>query len=641
MNMAGHSKVLGTAGHIDHGKSALVLALTGTDPDRLAEEKKRGITIELGFAKLVLPDGSTMGVVDVPGHERFVRQMIAGSTGIDVALLCIAADDGIMPQTREHEAVLELLGVPSMVVALTKCDKVDEEWTDFVKSEVASWLETTPYAGAPIVETSAVTGQGIDELKEAIARTAAKTAVTHESAIARMPIDRSFSIKGAGTVVTGTLWSGTVSLGDELEVLPGKKRVRVRSIQEHDEDRDEAKAGNRVALNLPAVTPDEVRPGGFLATPGAIEPTDRFDAWFTYLRPGNDRRPLESGVRVRVAHGTREVFGRVLLMNGRETLGQRQSDFVQIRLEEELALSWTDRFVVRSESPVEVIGGGAVLACHPRRRTTVTTDGMRYLEALRAHDRDAVVRGVIVLSDGPLTLDEVAKRTGVEREECMRILDEEVEQRHLRMLDTPREAYFVKPQAVQSAVGSLENALLRYHVENPESIGLTPQELAERTGLRVGEDVFSALLTVACKQGKASFSDGLASHPKAGAAARHAADELARNVSEELAREGAAPLLANDLAKKLGCDVDALYAAFVALDRAGAIVRVGPQMAFDAQVFDGMKDSCVALIEKQGQATMAELKDAMGTTRRYAVPVIEYLDDHGVTRREGDVRVLA
>ncbi|MBQ9067814.1 MAG: selenocysteine-specific translation elongation factor, partial [Eggerthellaceae bacterium] len=358
--------VLGTAGHIDHGKSSLVMALTGTDPDRLSEEKKRGITIELGFARLDLGDGRSMGVVDVPGHEKFVRQMIAGATGIDVALLVIAADDGIMPQTLEHIAVLQTLGVPTCVVALTKIDLVDADWAALAEEEVRAFLSNTSYANAPIVPVSSRTGEGVEEVRAALAEASKHATALHRSSALRQPVDRVFTIKGAGTVITGTLWSGTAHVGDSVEILPSRRTSRIRSIQMHDQPVEEAPAGNRVALNLVDVKTDEVSPGDFLATPGLIEPTIAFDAQFTYLDTAKSGKLLESGVRMHVAHGTKEVLGRVLFANGQESLEPGQSAFAQIRLEEELPVSLGDRFIVRTYSPVVVAGGGQVLMAHPR-----------------------------------------------------------------------------------------------------------------------------------------------------------------------------------------------------------------------------------------------------------------------------------
>ena len=424
--MSGHTQtdlVLGTAGHIDHGKSSLVLALTGTDPDRLAEEKQRGITIELGFARLALPDGTVLGVVDVPGHERFVRQMIAGSTGIDLALLCIAADDGIMPQTEEHLAVLELLGIRTCVVALTKTDLVDEEWALFMADEVRGRLAGTPFADADIVPVSSRTAAGLPELQEALTRAARTTRRAKAGSRLRLPVDRVFSIKGAGTVVTGTLWSGSARTGDEVEVLPSGLRTRVRSVQVHGEPVDRADAGHRVALNLNAVSTDEVRPGDFLAAPGAASATDRFDAHLAFLGVPGKGKPLVSGARVHVAHGTREVTGRVLLMDGRPSLGVGERAYAQIRLDEPLPVAWRDRFVVRSYSPVHVVGGGEVLRARPRRTTTLAPGALELLDALREGDEAAVAHAAFALTAAPVTAAELATLSGLEEDAAARELE--------------------------------------------------------------------------------------------------------------------------------------------------------------------------------------------------------------------------
>ena len=317
---ANPSLVLGTAGHIDHGKSALVKALTGTDPDRLAEEKERGITIELGFARLVLPSGRTMGVVDVPGHEKFVRHMVAGATGIDVVLLVVAADDGVMPQTREHLAIIDLLGIPRGVVAITKSDLADADWIDLVREDVRALLDGTSIEGAPIVAVSARTGEGLPELLAALDAIAEEAPARQANLPMRLPVDRVFTIAGAGTVVTGTMWSGTAARDDAVELYPSGKRGRVRSVQVHSEAVERAQAGQRVALNIAGLDKDEIARGDIVAEPGTLAVTDRFDARVTYLgKPGEDK-PFESGTRVHVDHGTREVLGRVLLMDSAELL---------------------------------------------------------------------------------------------------------------------------------------------------------------------------------------------------------------------------------------------------------------------------------------------------------------------------------
>ena len=474
--------VLGTAGHIDHGKSSLVRALTGTDPDRLAEEKKRGITIELGFAQLKLPDGTAMGVVDVPGHEHFVRQMIAGSTGIDLALLVIAADDGIMPQTIEHLAVLRTLGVKTLVVALTKTDLVDGEWIAFVSDEIRTWLADTPYANADIVPCSSRTGAGLDELRCALQKAAARTEHSKFGRQLRLPIDRVFTIRGAGTVVTGTLWSGTARPGDVAEVLPSGLTSRIRSVQMHGQPVDAAPAGNRVALNLPDLKKEQIHPGDFLAAPDSLQPTDRFDARVTFIDTAGQGKPLPSGTRMHIAHGTREVQGRVLFMDGLKELASGQSAFAQIRLEEPLPVSAGDRFVIRTWSPVSVAGGGCVLLSYPRRRTRLTPNERELLQASESGDLQTAAIDVVKAQAQPVGAAAVARAIGTEREPVRRMLEEAVKNRKLIRLGEAgsAEATFATKSLRQRYVAGIERALVAFHAAHPGQAGLPKARLAQQ-----------------------------------------------------------------------------------------------------------------------------------------------------------------
>ena len=632
--------VLGTAGHIDHGKSALVLALTGTDPDRLIEEKQRGITIELGFAQLALPDGATMGVVDVPGHERFVRQMISGSTGIDIALLCIAADDGIMPQTREHMAVIELLAIPTCVVAITKCDRVDGEWVEMVSEEIRSFLQTTRYAQAPIVATSARTHEGLDELKEVLMRAARTTRSTHRSSITRMPVDRVFTIKGAGTVVTGTLWSGSVSVDDELEALPSCAKTRVRSVQMHGEAARTAPAGNRVALNLSDLKTSDIRPGDFLASPGAIRPTDRMDCHFSYTSPLIEGKPLVSGAHVRISHGTREAFGRLLFMNGQEALRAHESCYAQIRLEEELPLSWQDRFIVRSSSPVRVIGGGIVLACHPRRRTNLDAQEEALLDALFAGDAVKAAELSLALRAAPVSVLSLADQLGESVADVENALSELVQRKRAVALTHGQQTLYTTAPALARALGVLENSLMKFHTEQPEALGVKKSDLLARSGLRMEDAAFDALLARAVADGRLVVDEGVISHPKAGAGAKQLENQNAKKVAAALAQAGTTPPVTDELAKQLGLSMQALSRAFIALEKDGRAVRIDKTLAFDADALQSLQDRAVAHLQLNGAATAADLKEAMGISRKYAIPLLEYFDKTGLTQRDGDVRHL-
>ena len=633
--------VLGTAGHIDHGKSSLVLALTGTDPDRLAEEKQRGITIELGFAQLSLADGTQLGVVDVPGHERFVRQMIAGSSGIDLALLCIAADDGVMPQTEEHLAVLELLGIRTCVVALTKIDLVDEEWALFMADEVQGRLANTPYADAPIVAVSSRTGAGLPELQAALSSAARTTRRAKAGSRLRLPVDRVFSIKGAGTVITGTLWSGTAQAGDEVEVLPSGKRTRVRGVQVHGAPVERAEAGHRVALNLNAVSTDDVRPGDFLAAPGAASATDRFDAYLTYLGVPGKGKPLLSGARVHVAHGTREVTGRVLLMDGHADLAAGERAYAQIRLDEPLPVAWRDRFVLRSYSPVHVIGGGEVLRARPRRTTTLAPGALDLLEALRADDEAAVARTAFALAAAPVTAAELAAASGLDEAAATRELDALADRAQAVRLDggAGRSARYAAPSVLQKSRAAIENALLKFHAENPAANGIAKDALRQRCLPRLEAGSFDALLDDAVSRGVAVMGDGAVSHPKAGAGARKLEEQAAAQLAARLADAAGAPPAVSDLIAASGLDATLAHRALGVLEKQGRVRRISTDFCFDTAALAAFEQAVRNRLAA-GPATATELKEAMGTSRKYAIPLLEHFDAQGVTRRDGDVRRL-
>lgn len=640
-NAAVPNLVLGTAGHIDHGKSTLVQALTGTDPDRLAEEKQRGITIELGFAQLVLPDGTAMGVVDVPGHEKFVRQMIAGSTGIDVALLCIAADDGIMPQTEEHLAVLELLAIPTCVVALTKCDLVDDEWAAFMADEVRGRLASTPYANADVVPVSSRTGAGLDELRAAIQKAAHATARRATSSTLRLPVDRSFTIKGAGTVITGTLWSGIAAVGGEVEIMPAGTRTRIRSVQVHGKPVDAAPAGHRTALNLNAVSTEQVRPGDFLCTPGSVAPTDHFDVDLTYLgTPGNDK-PLESGSRVHVAHGTKECIGRVLLMDGLPSIAPGQKAAAQIRTEEDLPVSYGDRFVIRSYSPVHVVGGGVVLRAHPRRTTTINEGDKALLEALRSGDEAAAVQAAFAQAEYPVNAGEIAQATGLSAARAAKELAALVEAhnaQHISTGNTSAELFTTKRQ-LQKLSKAIENALLKFHAANPAATGIAKDALRQSVMPKASAEAFAAVLASAQASGQAVMCDGLVSHPQAGAGARVLEEQNAQKLSDILREAGVKPPFAADLFTQADLAPKQAYKALVVLEKQGRIEKVNDDLFFDSQAFATLK-TAVAEQLAGGPASATELKDAMGLSRKHAIPVLEHLDGTGFTRRVGDARVL-
>ena len=629
--------VLGTAGHIDHGKSSLVLALTGTDPDRLAEEKKRGITIELGFARLDLGDGRFMGVVDVPGHEKFVRQMIAGSTGIDVALLVIAADDGIMPQTLEHVAVLQTLGVPTCVVALTKIDLCDSDWVEFVADEIGAFLEGTTFAGAPIVPVSSRTGEGVEDVRAALAKASLKATALHRGVGMRQPVDRVFTIKGAGTVVTGTLWSGTVRPDDTVEMLPQRRSCRVRSVQMHDTPVEVASAGNRVALNLVDVKTDEIRPGDFLATPGLIEPTRRFDAQLTYLDTAKSGKPLESGVRMHVAHGTKEVLGRVLFANGLKALKPGETCLAQVRLEQPLPVSLGDRFIVRTYSPVFVAGGGQVLQAHPRTRTNLQGD-RPLLEALAGGERQQAVRCLLEQRKTPVTAAELARQFGMDEQQALQLLQAEVDARRACRVGP---SWFATPSLVKRSASAIEKELLKFHSADSTKVGIQKEELRQRCMPRVDAACFDALIAEAVSAKSAVLAGGLVGHPTAQGAAQQAEQDAADALLAALAQHALTPPPLSELAAEVGVDVALARRVLVRLRESGEVYRVSTELYYDAETVASCKRAVAEALRSGAEGTVAGLKGAMGgISRKFAVPLLEAFDAEGFTVREGDTRTL-
>ncbi|MCL2680562.1 MAG: selenocysteine-specific translation elongation factor, partial [Coriobacteriia bacterium] len=484
------SFILGTAGHIDHGKSRLVQQLTGTDPDRLAEEKRRGITIELGFAALQLPGGGLCGVVDVPGHERFVRHMVEGATGVDIALLVVAADDGVMVQTREHLSILELLGVRGLVVALNKIDLVEPDMVDLAALDVAELLQETTFAGAQIVPVSATTGAGLPNLLAAIEDAATHITRPTRGDCARLPIDRVFSTRGAGTVVTGTLWDGSIRVGDSLELIAAEsvhsrissgsssttssKQVRVRDLQVHGTASPEARRGQRVALNLGGISRSQVKRGQMLCTPKSLVPCSHFYAYLQYTGMPQHPTPLKDRTQVLLHHGTREVTARVKLLaqvgEAATPIAPGDGGFVQLRADCALPLRCGDRFIIRNLSPAFTIGGGVVLLTCGRGRTKLSSEWFELLQLLQEKDNcetasKTAILHYVALQNAPQSCQQVAGTLGISKTVVARTLN----QSDLARLKVAGETLYLGAAALVDVQTRSEEAVLAYHKQNPQS----------------------------------------------------------------------------------------------------------------------------------------------------------------------------
>ena len=638
------SLILGTAGHIDHGKSTLIKVLTGVDPDRLAEEKERGITIELGFAELVTPKGVHFGVVDVPGHEKFVRHMVSGAAGIDVALLVVAADDGVMVQTREHASILDLLGVEHAVVALTKIDTVDSDWADLVELDIEALLEGTLLEGSPIVRVSAKTGRGIEALLSALDDTAAKIAErgrTKSATVARLPIDRVFTIAGVGTVVTGTLWSGTIAVGDELEEVSAHKKVRVRGIQVHNADVGQASAGMRVALNISNIDKSEVSRGDMLATRGALRETNVFNAVFTYIgseSPEKGAKPLKSGTRVHVHHGTVATVGQIFFFD-EKAIHANRSVFAQIRLEKPISPVYLDHFIVRSFSPVFTIGGGVVLDASPAKRTRISTEEHDLLEALASRDYVHAARALLIVKKEPLSSAKIAGLLGCERSRVADALNTSKAAR----IKVDKETLFVDPSVYDHIVSAVKTELLALHDRYPTERNFSLPVLKDRIDERMSQEVFAAFAEIAAEAPEIELVAGRIGHSGVASNIHAREDEIARLALERIGNRGLEVERTDELAKALGADPKLVGRILGRIASQGGLIRLAGDLHFMPEdVLRAEEFVKKALRDATAESPLAasELCAAMGLSRKYAIPLLEYFDAQGITRRVGNGRIL-
>jgi len=610
--------ILGTAGHIDHGKTSLVRALTGVDTDRLPEEKKRGITIELGFAPLALDEtafGATLGVVDVPGHDAFVRTMLAGATGVDLALLVIAADEGVMPQTREHLAILTLLGVHGGVVALTKCDLVDSDWLALVSDDARTLLAGSALDGAEIVACSATTGEGLGELRRAIAGVAARVPHRNAGDLTRLPLDRAFSVKGTGTVVTGTLWSGALAREDVVRIFPGGTTARVKSVESHGATVDRGLPGTRVAAALAGVDREQVSHGGMLVS--------NIESWreSLVLRADvallDDATPLGVRTRVRFHLGTTEVGARLVAATGRVEAGSILP--VRISLDAPVVARAGDRFVLRAASPATTIGGGVITDPQPpsRRAKPWKSAGASDSQRLAWIAEECAGQG-LAFSDVPV-------RVGVSPDAADRLV--ESTRAVVRLGDR------LYDEALRARLRDRLAADVRaWHKSNPLEAGLPLQHA--RGNLRVSEALFDDLVDGLTSRGKLELRGGVLT--RAGWKAASGAD-AAKLTELAIAVEagGVSPMSVDELADQFGKETPALLRAF---EREGRAVAVAPDRYYSVKAVESLLAALRAATTGGVEKTASQVRESLGLSRKYLIPFLEYCDRIGVSRRNGDLR---
>jgi selenocysteine-specific elongation factor len=626
--------VVGTAGHIDHGKTSLVRALTGIDTDRLPEEKARGITIDLGFAFIEEPGHPTIEIVDVPGHERFVKNMLAGVGGIDLAMLVIAADEGVMPQTREHLAICSLLHIKAGLVVLTKVDLVEVDWLELVKDDVATLVRGTFLEGAPVLTVSAKTGAGLAELRGALGRLAAAVPERGSDQLPRLPIDRVFTVKGFGTVVTGTLMAGRLAIDDRVEVFPRTVQAKVRGLQTHGRPVPEARAGQRTAINLQGLERAAIDRGDVVGLAGTLVSSMLVDATFELLEDAP--RAVKSRARVRFHAGTSEIMARVLLLD-RAELAPGERAFARFRLEAPVVALPGDRFVVRSYSPMVTIGGGTLLDIAPPRvkrkapalvAHLTVLEGGSPAEMLEEHVRHVGIAGV--------RAGALSGRVPLGPERVRAVLAEL--QAAGRVLAVDRD-WYLHPESFAGLRARAVTALGDFHRANPLKPGMSREELRGRAG-GADDRVFAFLLSSLDAEGVVR-----AERDKVRLAAHEVRlspeqQRVLTRLEEEFRKAEAAPPSAEEALGRVGLSGDEEHELFQVLVGAGTLVRVKESLFFHARALDTIQEKLVTLLRERKEIGPGDIKDLLGISRKYAIPLLEFFDGRRVTARVGERRVL-
>lgn len=625
--------IIGTAGHIDHGKTTLIKALTGRNTDRWEEEQRRGITIDLGFTYFDLPNGNRAGIIDVPGHEKFINNMVAGVVGMDMVLLVVAADEGIMPQTREHMDILAMLGVQKSILVLNKCDLVDEEWLELVEEEIKEELEGTFLETAPVVKVSAATGEGIPELIQTIERLTEEEVEEKDiHTIPRLPVDRVFSLSGFGTIVTGTLVSGTISKEDTLEMFPNGQECKIRNIQVHGQDVEKCYAGQRVAINISNMKKKDLKRGCVLAPPGSMTDSRLMDVKLEML--DSTMRLLTNNARLHFFSGTSEVLCRAVLL-GDEELGPGDSGYVQLRMEEDVAFRRGDRFVVRFYSPMETIGGGVILepnAARKKRFSKETIESLRQKESGTAED--VIELHVKDFAETMASVSELAKLTALSKEETEAAVTELAAQGLVCVFPMKKDTYVLhmadEHAYREKILGALEDYIKKY----PYRYGMPKAEVHSTFMKRVKPNVFDRYIEYLEEQDALTRHDEFLA-PKGYEVVR---DETFEKVRRKLL--GVIKPAKFDFVRLADIDFGGVPARTVddillLMTDSGEIIKVAEGMYTPGVYMAEAKEKIVEKLKADGKITIAEIRDMFSTSRKSAKPILEYMDSIKVTRKTG------
>lgn len=625
--------IIGTAGHIDHGKTTLIKALTGRNTDRWEEEQRRGITIDLGFTYFDLKSGDRVGIIDVPGHEKFINNMVAGVVGMDLVMLVIAADEGIMPQTREHMDILGLLGIEKSIIVLNKCDLVEEEWIELVEEEVKEELEGTFLENAPIMKVSAATGQGIPELIDMIEQlTADEVEQKDINTIPRLPIDRAFSMSGFGTVITGTLLAGSITKEDTLEMYPIGKECKIRSIQVHGQPVERCYAGQRVAINLSNIKKSEIKRGCVLAPPNNMKNTMMLDVKMNILP--SSMRILTNHARLHLFTGTSEVLCRAILLD-KEEIGPGESGYVQLRLEEEIALRRGDKFIVRFYSPMETIGGGVVLEPNPTKKKRFHQETIEELERKESGSSEDIIDMHIHNSkDSMMTVAELAKITALSLEEVTEDVTSLEAQGMIKVFRMKKDSYTWHSSNDKAFQAELVEKLSDYHEKHPYRYGMQKAEIHNTFLKKVKPTVFDLYIDNLVEEGVIKRHNEFLSLPNHEIKKDSLYEKAEKKLLEvfEKAQLDFPKLSEVDMG---GIEGDVIDDILLLLMEEGKIIKLGEELYTLTPYIENSKKIIQGLLSQKDLITMGEIRDALETSRKNAKLIVEYMDSIKVTKRNG------
>lgn len=625
--------IIGTAGHIDHGKTTLIKALTGRNTDRWEEEQKRGITIDLGFTYFDLPNKDRVGIIDVPGHERFINNMVAGVVGMDLVMLVVAADEGIMPQTREHMDILGQLGIEKSILVLNKCDLVDEEWLELVEEEIKEELAGTFLEHAPVAKVSAVTGQGIPNLVELIQKMTEDEVVEKDiHTIPRLPIDRAFTLSGFGTVITGTLLSGTITKDNVLSMYPIGKDCKIRSIQVHGQDVDRCYAGQRVAINLSNVKKSEIRRGCVLAPPNSMKNTSLLDVKLNVLP--SSMRILTNQSRLHFFTGTSEILCRAVLLD-KEEIGPGESGYVQLRLEEEVALRRGDRFVVRFYSPMETIGGGVVLEPNPTRKKRFQPETIEELKRKESGSTaDVIELHVKKHGDTLVTMQELAKLTALSVEEVAKDVKQLEEEGSVYTFPMKKDTYVWHVSSEQEMLENIKEGLRKHHKAHPYRYGMPKAEVHMRYMKQVKPNVFDAVIEQLSAKGELCKKDEFLYLPEFTVPKDEKYEKVAGIILKTLKAKQYDFVRFSEL-EFPGVDAQTAEDIAILLIDEGKVVKINEEMFTLTELIRAAEEKIREKLQADNLITIAEVRDMFQTSRKSAKPILEYMDSIKVTKKTG------